>query len=73
MGDKRIVIDTDRQRGQLFEVSEYRGRFYVYDIDVGFIFNDRTKIGEARSLHDAIEIIKASVAGCVRNVKIEDR
>jgi len=67
---KKIVIDTDRKKGQLFKVSESSGKFYVYDVDVGFISNSATKIGEARSLQDAIEIIKASVDGTVRNIKI---
>lgn len=69
---KKIVIDTDRKRGQLFKVSESGGRFYVYDIDVGLLSDSQKKIGESRSLQDAIEIIKASVDGTVRNVKIED-
>jgi hypothetical protein len=69
---KKIVIDTDKKKGQLFKVSESSGKFYVYDVDVGFISDNTTKIGEARSLQDAIEIIKASVDGTVRNIKIAD-
>ena len=72
MSAKKVVIDTDRKKGQLFKVSETSGRFYVYDIDVGFISNDQKKLGEARNMADAIEIIKASVGGTVRNVKISD-
>jgi hypothetical protein len=71
MTRKKVVIDTDRKRGQLFYVNEHNGHFYIYDIDVGVVFNDQKKIGEARSLSDAIEIIKASVSGSVRNVRIE--
>ena len=67
---KKVVIDTDRVRGQLFRVNESNGRYYIYDIDVGFVFDDSKKIGEARSLEDAVTIIKASVQGSVRNVKI---
>lgn len=72
MSAKRIVIDTDRKKGQLFKVSESSGKFYVYDVNVGFISDSLTKIGESRSLQDAIEIIKASVDGTVRNIKIAD-
>lgn len=68
--EKTIVIDTDRKKGDLFKVSEYNGRFYVYDLDVGIIFTDRKKIGETHSLQDAIELIKASVSGTVREVRI---
>lgn len=70
--NKKIVVDTNRQKGQLFKVSESDERFYVYDVDVGFISNTYRKIGETRNLKDAIELIKASVDGEVRNVKILD-
>jgi hypothetical protein len=69
---KKVVIDTDRKKGQLFKVSESSGKFYVYDVEVRFISDSLTKIGEARSLQDAIEVIKASVEGTVRNIKIAD-
>ena len=72
MSTKKIVIDTDRARGQLFKVSESSGRFTIYDVDVGFITDDLKKIGEARSLEDAIQVIKAAVSGTVRNIKISD-
>lgn len=71
MSDKKIVIDTDRQKGQLFKVTESGGRFYVYDADVGLICTSWKKIGESRTLHDAIELIKASVPGTVRNIRID--
>ena len=67
MSAKKIVIDTDRQKGQLFKVSESGGKYYVYDVDVGFLGSAQKKIGEARNLQDAIEIIKSSVRGSVKN------
>jgi hypothetical protein len=67
-----VVVDTNRAKGQLFKTSEAGGGFYIYDVDVGFISNDLKKLGETRSLHDALELIKASVEGTVRNVCIED-
>jgi hypothetical protein len=72
MSTKKVVIDTDRKKGQFFKVSESSGRFYVYDVDVGFITSDLTKIREVHSLEDAIQIIKASVSGMVQNIKISD-
>lgn len=69
---KKVVVDTNRQKGQLFKVSESGGTFYVYDIDVGIFSNTDKKIGETRNLKDAIELIKASVNGEVRNVRIVD-
>ena len=70
--DRKIIIDTDKKRGQLFKVHEYDGRFTAYRIEAGFIFDDSRKIGETRSLEDAITLIKTSVAGTVRNVQIKD-
>ncbi len=70
MSSKRIVIDTAREKGQLFKVGEYGGRFYAYKVSVGFITNDYIKIGESRSLEDAIRIIKAYVDGSVWDVRI---
>ncbi|MEP6670261.1 MAG: hypothetical protein ABJF10_13960 [Chthoniobacter sp.] len=71
MTKRTVVVDTDRQRGQLYYVNEYAGRFYIYDVDVGLIFDDKKKIGESRSLADALEIIKSHVGGSVRDVRIK--
>ena len=72
MCSKRIVIDTASNRGQLFKVSEYGGRFYVYKVRVRLITNDYDQIGESRSLEDAIQIIKAYADGSVCDIKISD-
>jgi hypothetical protein len=63
MSEKKIVVDTDRRTGQVFKVKESGGRFYAY--------KDGRELGEARSLDDAIQIIKVSVDGSVRKIKIE--
>ncbi len=70
--DRKIIIDTDRKEGQIFKVHEYDGRFTVSRIETGMIFDDSRKIGETRSLDDAITLIKTSVAGTVRNVNIKN-
>ena len=71
MTKRKVVVDTDRQRGQLYYVNEYDGRFYVYDVDVGILFDDKKKIGESRNLADALEIIKSHVSGTVRDIRIK--
>ena len=71
MGAKKIVVDTDRKKGQVFKVSESGGRFYAYKANLGFITDDLKKVGEA-STEDALQIIKASVDGSVRDMKISD-
>lgn len=68
MANKKIVVDTNRQRGQLFRVSESGGRFHVYDYEGPMGFDK--SIGEACSLEDAIQLIKAYSGGSIR--KIED-
>lgn len=67
---KSIVVDTSTKRGQLFRVTEVSGRFYVYDVEVRFLGNINRKLGDTRSLKDAIELIKASVQGSVINMSI---
>lgn len=69
---KKVVIDTNREKGQVFRVSESNGRYFVYDVEVGLLSDTQKRIGEARSLQDALEIIKASVRGTVREVRIKD-
>jgi len=69
---KKIVVDTDLKKGKLFRVSESSGRFYIYDVSVGFFTDSKKKIGESRSLEDAITLIKASVTGSIRNLRIEE-
>ena len=63
---KTIVVDTDREKGQLFSVSESSGKFYVYK-GSGW---GKNEIGQARSLDDAIVIIKSRAKGTVKNVEI---
>lgn len=70
MNEKKVVAYTSGGSGQLFKVNESGGRFYVYDVDVGFFGSSMKKIGEARSLADAIDIIKSFVGQRVHRVKV---
>lgn len=72
MSDRKVIVDTNRRRGQLFKVSEYGGTFYLYRVDVGIVLDDKVQIGTTRNLKDALELIKATVDGEVCHVKIED-
>lgn len=69
MTTKKTVVDTDHKRGQLFEVQESGGRFYAYH--AGDILRFKRKIGEAGSLEDAIQLIKADVGYPVRSIRID--
>lgn len=66
MATKRVVVDTARESGLLFEVGETSGTFYVR--------RKGSDIGKTRSLEDAIALIKVTAGenyGPVRKVKIE--
>ena len=72
MATRKVVVDTSSSKGQLFKVWESGGVFHVYKVNVGFLWDGETSIGNASSLADSIELIKASVEGTVYDVKISD-
>lgn len=55
--DRRVVVKGGGKN--LYKISEYNGWFYAYHIDVGFITNSENSLGKARSLGDALELIKS--------------
>jgi hypothetical protein len=72
MSEKRVSIDTSSHRGLLFKISEHDGKYRVFAVDPGFIANSYNRIGEARSLEDAILVAKSYAKGTIRNVRISD-
>ena len=58
MAHKRKVV-VQGGGSNLYEVSEYAGKFTAYKVDVGFLLDDRTSIGTGRSLEDALTLIRA--------------
>lgn len=57
MSDRKVVVQGGGKN--LYKISDYSGKFSVYKIDVGLIFDDSRKIGSARSLDDALSIIRS--------------
>ncbi len=55
--DRRVVVKGGGKN--LYKISEYNGWFQAYQVDVGFISDDFNSIGKARSLGDALELIKS--------------
>jgi len=55
--DKRVVVKGGGKN--LYKISEYNGWFHAYRVDVGFISNSNSSIGKAKSLGDALELIKS--------------
>lgn len=70
MKDHRVAIDTDRENGILFRITENGGLFRVYRHRVGIPWDSSVKIGESSSLHAAISLAKSEAGGCVRDVRV---
>jgi hypothetical protein len=54
---KKIVVKGGGDN--LFKVSEHDGWHYAYKVDPGFFSDSTTSLGKARSLADAIQLIRA--------------
>lgn len=72
MSSKSIAIDTTEKTGMLFKVAESSGHHTVYRVIVGIIFDDQKRIGQAKTLEDALTLIKSSVPGRVTDIRIKD-
>jgi hypothetical protein len=55
--DRKVVVQGGG--ANLYKISEYDGWFYAYKVDVGFFSNSNRSIGKARSLKDALDLIKS--------------
>lgn len=55
--DRRIVVKGGGK--DLYKVSEYGGWFHAFHVDVGFFSDTNLSIGKAKSLLDAISLIKS--------------
>lgn len=43
----------------LYKISEFDGWFHAYKVDVRMLASDKHSIGKARSLSDALELIRS--------------
>ena len=55
--DRKVVVKGGRKN--LYRISEINGWFHAYQTDVGFLFDSNNNIGKARSLTDALDLIKS--------------
>jgi hypothetical protein len=69
--EKRVIVDTKQKRGIRFRVSSDGPRIRVYAVTSGFLLDNNAKVGEAKSLEDAIVLIRASVPGEIIDLRIE--
>ncbi|WP_156878074.1 hypothetical protein [Sphingopyxis sp. QXT-31] len=47
------------QGGNLYEIGEYDGTFYVRRVKVKLLLNAKSDIGKTRSLDDALSLIRS--------------
>ena len=57
MSDKKIVVQGGGKN--LFRISESSGWFHASECDPGFLSNSFTSIGKARTLAEALTLIKS--------------
>ena len=70
---KKITIKTSKEKF-LFEVDEQNNRYFVYRISFGGWLGDRkdrTKIGETKTLEDAVALAKVSTNGSISDISID--
>lgn len=68
MSSKRIVVETEERRRLHFKFESGR----IYKVTIGTFVDGFQKIGEADSLDDAIQIIKATLDDGVRGVEVKN-
>ena len=62
-------VTTNGGFENLFKVSEYRGKYYVYKVKVGFISDSSIEIGSAGSFEDALSLIKSYSGYGIKNIR----
>jgi hypothetical protein len=71
MSDKRVVIKWPKVYNNLYKVGESSGKFYVSRV-TGTFASRHQSLGTTRSLHDALELIKADVGAGDVELDIND-
>lgn len=62
-------VTTNGGYENLFKVSEYGGKFYVYKVKIGLISNSSNEIGHAGSFEDALSLIKSYSGYGIKSIK----
>ncbi len=66
MSKKRVVVQGGGMN--LYQVSEYDGWFYCYRIESGLLFSSSRDIGKARSMKDALDLIRSDSGQQIREI-----
>ena len=67
MGRTREVV-VQGGGANLYKVYEYDGRFTAYKVNVRFLGNTQDTIGTARSLEDAIALVRAHSGRQIKSI-----
>jgi hypothetical protein len=70
MSDKSVVVKWPKVYNNLYKVSESSGKFYVSRVEG--VWGTKKPVGTTRSLHDALELIKADVGAGDVELDIND-
>jgi hypothetical protein len=66
MATKRVVVQGGGDN--LYRISIYGNKYTVSQVDVGIFSNDINVIGEARSMDDALSIIKSHSGQSIKKI-----
>lgn len=66
MATKRVVVNGGGDN--LYRISIYGSKYTVSHVDVGVFTNSINVIGEARSMEDALSIIKAHSGRSIKKI-----
>ena len=55
-------------RDRLYSVAQYSGKFTVYKVKSGLLYNDKTHIGTAKSMEGALALIKVHSGREIKSV-----
>ena len=66
MATKRVVVKGSGDN--LYRISIFGNKYTVSQVDVGIFSNDYNIIGEARSMEDALSIIKSHSGQSIKKI-----
>jgi len=68
MSDKWRVVVREGS-ANLYEISKYKGTYYVYRIRVGFLTNSSESIGTTTRLEDGISLICSHAGSGIKSIE----
>ena len=73
MQKKKLIIETENNTKEAFEIDEFGGRFYVFKLLTNVLGGQQSKkIGDADTLDAAVELVKNFIDKPVKNVVMKE-